>query len=197
MARLMQLDATHSQRTLSSVQSGSHDRGRDLAPGAPAPLFTLPDADMEMFDLQEALSRHNVVLYFYPRDGMPSSTQQSILYSDHEAEFADCDAEVVGVSLDDCLRHADFRDEHGLSMRLLSDEDAEACRLYGVWQQQEIGGVPKASVQRKTFIIGRDGVIHRVFQDAGSREHLAAVLQSLKELTRSEHGDRQKHRRNA
>ncbi|MFT3733596.1 MAG: peroxiredoxin [Rhodocyclaceae bacterium] len=193
----MELDTNRSQRTLSSVQSATHGLVAELTTGSPAPLFSLPDADMEMFDLREALSRHNVVLYFYPRDGMPSSTQQSILYSDHESEFTDCDAEVVGVSLDDCLRHADFRDEHGLSMRLLSDEDAEACRLYGVWHQQEIGGVPKASVQRKTFIIRRDGVIHRVFQDVGSREHLAAVLQSLKELTRSEHGNRQEHRRNA
>ena len=196
MARLM-ATANHAPLHAVSVQSVLHGTDSQLGPGAKAPLFTLPDADMEMFDLSEALSRHNVVLYFYPRDGMPSSLRQAIAFSDHESEFADCDAEVVCVSLDDCLRHADFRDEHGLSMRLLSDEDAEACRLYGVWQQQEIGGVPKASVQRTTFIIGRDGVIHHVLHDAGTREHLAEVLQLLKELTRSNNGDRQKYRRHA
>jgi peroxiredoxin len=196
MARLMERFSDTPARPV-GVQSVPHGTDSQLAVGARAPMFSLPDADMEMFDLADALNRHNVVLYFYQRDGMPSSLRQAIAFSDHESEFLDCDAEVIGVSLDDCLRHAHFRDEHGLSMRLLSDEDAEACRLYGVWQQQEIGGVPKASVQRTTFIIGRDGVIHHVLHDAGTREHLAEVLQLLKKLTRSNHGDRQKYRRNA
>lgn len=182
---------------LVSVQSAVQEADTSLVPGAQAPLFSLPDADMEMFHLADALARHNVVLYFYPKDSMPSSIHQAIAFSDHESEIEALDAEVIGVSLDDCLRHADFRDEHGLSLRLLSDEDAEACRLYGVWQLIESTGVPKASVKRTSFIIRRDGVIHDVLHDTGSREHLASVLQSLKELTRSNHGDRQKYRRHA
>ncbi|GAB4063425.1 peroxiredoxin [Uliginosibacterium sediminicola] len=179
------------------VQSALQATGGMLVPGSLAPIFTLPDADMCMFDLADAISRHNVVLYFYPRNGMPSCTRQAIQYSDNESAFADCDAVMVGVSLDSCQRHAAYRDAHGLAMQLLSDEEAEVCRLYGVFEQLDVGGVPRASVQRASFIIGRDGVIHDVFHDAGAQDHLAAVLQSLKELTRSKHGDRQKYRRHA
>jgi alkyl hydroperoxide reductase subunit AhpC len=44
---------------------------------------------------------------------------------------------ILGVSRDDCLSHADFRDKHGLSVRLLSDEEGEVCRKFGVSQFRE------------------------------------------------------------
>ena len=42
-----------------------------LQSGDIAPAFSLPDADMEMFDLASVVGKQNVVLYFYPRDKTP------------------------------------------------------------------------------------------------------------------------------
>ena len=39
--------------------------------GQPAPVFDLPDADMEMVSLASYRNRRNVVVYFYPRDNTP------------------------------------------------------------------------------------------------------------------------------
>ena len=169
-----------------------------LCEGQPAPLFSLPDADMEMFDLASVLGSHHVVLYFYPRDNTPGCTRQAIDFSDHDADFAKEKCIVIGISPDDCLTHADFRDEHGLSVELLADEEGEVCRLYGVWQSEMRDGVMKRGVRRSTFIISSDGVLRHVLHDVNPRGHAAEVFQLVKQLnSRKLNGNRQKHGRHA
>ncbi|MBW7861769.1 MAG: peroxiredoxin [Rhodocyclaceae bacterium] len=163
-----------------------------------APLFSLPDADMELFDLASEIGRSHVVLYFYPRDNTPGCTLQAADFSDHEDEFAKFDCIVVGVSPDDCLTHAEFRDQHGLSVRLLSDEDTEVCRMYDVWQSRDVDGVKKMGVMRTTFIIDKQGIVRHVFRNVSPRGHAAEVFKLIRNLE-SEHanGNSQEHRRNA
>lgn len=169
-----------------------------LCEGQPAPLFSLPDADMEMFDLASVLGSNHVVLYFYPRDNTPGCTRQAIDFSDHDADFAKEKCIVIGISPDDCLTHADFRDEHGLSVELLADEEGEVCRLYGVWQSEMRDGVMKRGVRRSTFIISSDGVLRHVLHDVNPRGHAAEVFQLVKQLnSRKLNGNRQKHGRHA
>mgnify|MGYP000034075844 FL=1 len=169
-----------------------------LCEGQPAPLFSLPDADMEMFDLASVLGSHHVVLYFYPRDNTPGCTRQAIDFSDHDADFAKERCIVIGISPDDCLTHADFRDEHGLSVELLADEEGEVCKLYGVWQSEMRDGVMKRGVRRSTFIISSDGVLRHVLHDVNPRGHAAEVFQLVKQLnSRKLNGNRQKHGRHA
>ena len=92
------------------------------------------------------------------------------------------DCIVVGVSPDDCLTHAEFRDQEGLSVRLLSDADTDVCRLYKVWQQREVDGIKKMGVRRSTFIIDKDGIIRHALYDVAPRGHVAAVFELVKEL---------------
>lgn len=185
-----------SGRVLSAARLESSDSSVVPCEGSPAPLFSLPDADMEMFDLASVLGSHHVVLYFYPRDNTPGCTRQAIDFSDHDADFAQEKCVVVGVSPDDCLTHADFRDQHGLSVELLSDEDGDACRLYGVWQTGQVNGVTKRSVRRSTFIISSDGVLRHVMHDVNPRGHAAEVFQLVKQLnSRNVNANRQKHGR--
>lgn len=185
-----------SARSVSGVESAIGRTARP-APGEVAPMFSLPDADMEAFDLAEVTRSHIVVLYFYPRDSMPSSLRQAIEFSDAGEVFEQCAAIPVGVSLDDCLVHGEFCDRHGLGVTLLSDPDASVCRLYGVWQEREVGGTIKPDVQRAIFIIGRDGFIHRVFDDWSHTTHTNEILGLIQELARSRNGNRQEHRRHA
>lgn len=169
-------------RAASPLESASRQRESMLQSGDIAPAFSLPDADMENFDLLSTRGRQHVVLYFYPRDNTPGCTRQAADFSDHEDEFARCDCIIVGVSPDDCLTHADFRDEHGLSIRLLSDTDTEVARLYDVWLEREVDGVKKMGVARTTFIIDKQGVIRHVLRDVTPRGHAAAVFKLVKEL---------------
>ncbi|AVR89074.1 peroxiredoxin [Thauera aromatica] len=160
-----------------------------LKSGDIAPAFSLPDADMETFDLASSAGKHHVVLYFYPRDKTPGCTLQAADFSDHEDDFTRYDCIVVGVSPDDCLTHAEFRDHEGLSIRLLSDTDTEVCRLYKVWQEREVDGVKKMGVRRSTFIIDKQGRIRHALYDVTPRGHAAAVFELVKELE-SQNGKR-------
>lgn len=166
-----------------------------LQSGDIAPLFSLPDADMEIFDLAATRGKQHVVLYFYPRDNTPGCTRQAAEFSDHESDFTAADCVVLGVSPDDCLTHAEFRDEHGLAVRLLSDEDGEVCRLYDVWQPRLPDGPCRMGVARSTFIIDKSGIIRHTLYDVQPKGHALAVLGLVKELnSRNGNGNRQKHR---
>ena len=149
--------------------------------GSPAPDFTLPDADMEMVKLSK-LKGNTVVLYFYPKDDTPGCTVQAIEFSDLEEEFNAVDALVLGVSRDDCISHAGFRDKHGLAVDLLSDEDGKVCEKYGVWQEKEKDGIKKMGIVRSTFVIDKEGVLRHVQYGVSPKGHATEILNIIKEL---------------
>jgi peroxiredoxin Q/BCP len=153
-----------------------------LQAGASAPLFSLPDADMESCDLSRFRGRKNVVLYFYPRDGTPACTLQATDFSDHEDEFARHDCVVIGVSPDDCLKHAEFRDQHGVSIRLLADTECEAAQKYGVLQPPPSNGDTRSGIVRSTFIIDKKGRVRHALYDVNPRGHALEVLELVKAL---------------
>ncbi|EGK72880.1 MAG: peroxiredoxin [Methyloversatilis sp.] len=153
-----------------------------LSAGQPAPLFELPDADLELFNLLDALGRHLMVLYFYAKDDTPGCTAQAIEFSDLEEEFRRCDCSVLGVSRDECFTHADFRDKHGLTVRLLSDLEGEVSRRYGVWREREIDGKLRFCMTRSTFIIDRKGVIRHAEYGVNPRGHAGEILERVRAL---------------
>jgi peroxiredoxin Q/BCP len=128
-----------------------------LQVGSAAPSFELPDASMEMIELSSFRGKKNVVLYFYPKDGSPVCTREALDFSDHEADFEDCDTVVMGVSRDDCMVHEEFCDKHGISVRLLSDMDCEVSRKY-------------------------EGVLRHILRDMNPREHVAEVLKIVRQI---------------
>jgi peroxiredoxin Q/BCP len=156
-----------------------------LSAGQSAPRFSLPDADMESVSLDSFVGKNNVVLYFYPRDDTPGCTLEATDFSDLEDEFAKHDCVVLGVSRDDCLRHAEFRDKHGLSIRLLADPDGEVCERYGVWQEKEVNGVKRECLVRSTFVIDKKGVVCHALYAVNPRGHAAEIVNLVRKLERS------------
>jgi peroxiredoxin Q/BCP len=153
-----------------------------LEAGQAAPEFALPDADMQTVDLSAFKGKKNVVLYFYPKDGTPGCTLVTTDFSDHEDQFHKHDCVVLGVSRDDCLTHADFRDRNGVTIALLSDTEGEVCRMYGVIQEKEMEGVRRECLVRSTFIIDKKGVIRHVTYGVNPRGHAAEVFDVVKRL---------------
>jgi peroxiredoxin Q/BCP len=153
-----------------------------LQVGQPAPSFSLPDASMEMMSLSSFRGKKNVVLYFYPKDGTPGCTLQATDLSDREQEFAKLDTVIFGVSRDDVLSHASFRDEHGLTVQLLADTESEVSRLYDVLQEKKVDGHPKVCLRRSTFVIDKKGILRHILHDVNPREHADEVLKAVKRL---------------
>jgi len=148
--------------------------------GEPAPDFDLPDAGMEMVSLSTFKGKSNIVIYFYPKDDTPGCTLEAIDFSDLEQEFARHHTLILGVSRDDCISHAAFRDKHGLTVQLLSDAEGEVCEKYGVLQEKEKDGVKKKCVVRSTFIIDKQGIVRHVVRYANPRGHAHEVLKLIK-----------------
>jgi len=145
-------------------------------------MFTLPDADMQTVDVAKLRGKKNLVLYFYPKDGTPGCTIQATEFSDHEDEFARYDCVIMGVSPDDCLAHAEFRDSNGVSIRLLADTEGEVCRKYGVLEEKESNGQRRRSVVRSTFVIDKKGLVRHAFYNVNPRGHASDVLDLVKSL---------------
>lgn len=152
-----------------------------LKVGELAPGFSLPDADMQMIDLADYRGRH-VVLFFYPKDGTPGCTLEATDFSDHEDDFTRTNCALLGISRDDCMKHAEFRDREGIGTELLSDSDGVVCKRYGVWQAREVDGHKKFGIARSTFIIDRAGVIRHALYNVNYRGHAQEVLRLVKEL---------------
>jgi len=147
-----------------------------------APHFELPDADMQTFILTSQQGKKNIVLYFYPKDDTPGCTMEANEFSDLEEEFAKFDTIVIGISRDDCLSHASFRDKYGLSVLLLSDPDARVCKRYGVMYEKEVEGHKKLSIKRSTFVIDRQGKLRHVMYGVHAHGHAQDILKLIKEL---------------
>lgn len=135
---------------------------------------------MDTVDLASFKGHSNIVLYFYPKDGTPGCTAQAIEFSDREEQFAAQETIVLGVSCDDCLTHADFRDENGLSIRLLSDDDGAVCQAYGVLR--ECGGAGARRIQRSTFVIDKQGVVRHALYGVAPKGHAEEILTLVEQL---------------
>lgn len=153
-----------------------------LSTGMEAPHFELPDADMQNFVLTALSGKKNVVLYFYPKDNTPGCTLEANEFTGLEDDFAKYDTVVVGISRDDCLSHASFRDKHGLSVLLLSDPDARVCKRYGVLIEKTVDGHKKQVTQRSTFIIDKQGKLRHVMYGVHAHNHAQDVFNLIKEL---------------
>ena len=172
-----------------------------LQAGQTAPIFTLPDADMESVNIGKFRGKKHIVLYFYPRDGTPGCTIQATEFSDHEEDFSRNDCVILGVSPDDCLRHAEFRDSIGVSIRLLADPEGRVCERYGVVQHPEPaadrpahgnghghdhgngeGHSARPSIARATFVIDKHGTVRHALYGVSPKGHAMHVLELVKAL---------------
>jgi peroxiredoxin len=125
-----------------------------LNAGTTAPDFTLNSAPDRALRLSE-LRGKPVVLVFYPADWSPVCGDQIALYNEMHEEFAEFDAQVVGISVDGAWCHAAFAKSRNLRFPLLADFEPKGAvsRAYGAYRTEE--GVS----ERALFVIDADGVV--------------------------------------
>ena len=149
--------------------------------GDTAPDFTLPRDGGGEVSLSDFAGKP-VVLYFYPRDDTPGCTTEGKDFTASGEAFAEAGATVLGVSKDSVASHDKFRDKHGLSVILLSDENGDTCERYGVWGEKKMYGKTFMGIERATFLIGPDGQIARAWRKVKVPGHVDEVLDAVKAL---------------
>lgn len=147
--------------------------------GERAPDFSLPDDRGAVRRLAEFTGEKKVVLFFYPRAETPGCTKEATAFRDAASRLKKLGAIAVGVSPDPVQKLARFRERHGLNMTLLSDAGKEAARAYGVYKEKKMYGKTVMGVERTTFIIGKDGLVEKVFPKVKVAGHIDEVLGAL------------------
>ncbi len=125
-----------------------------IAPGTPAPEFSLARPDRSTFTRADLLGK-TTVLVFYPFAFSPVCTDQLQVYDEVREEFAAQGATLYGVSCDHAYSQSAFRERLGVEIEQLSDWEpkGEVSRAFGAWF------APAGSSARALVIIGPDGVV--------------------------------------
>ena len=123
-----------------------------------------------------------LVLYFYPKDDTSGCTREALDFTELADEFESVGTWVLGVSKDDPGKHRKFIDKHGLKVKLATDSDGSGCEAFGSWTQKSLYGRKYMGIDRSTFLIDRNGRIHRVWRKVKVPGHAAEVLEAAREL---------------
>jgi peroxiredoxin len=125
-----------------------------IAPGTPAPEFTLRTEDGGEFTRADLAGR-TTVLVFYPNAFSPVCTDQFQIYEEVLDEFAARGATLYGVSTDHSASQTAFRESLGVTIPMLSDFEpkGEAARAFGAYF------APAGFTNRALVIVGPDQVV--------------------------------------
>ena len=163
---------------MSEFSKADLERKITLEVGDKAPEFEALNQDGVKVALKDFIGK-NVVLYFYPKDNTPGCTTEACEFSANYDQFIKNDTVIIGVSPDSVKSHADFIAKQNLKHILLSDEDKEISKLYGVWQVKKNYGKEYLGIVRSTFVIGKDGKIAKIYKSVKAKDHAAKVLADL------------------
>ena len=147
-----------------------------LKVGDTAPDFEGRSSKASVIRLREYFGKKNVVLYFYPKDDTKGCTIEACSFRDKLQPIQALWTEVIGVSVDSVESHKRFSEKNGLNFPLISDEDMQISRAYGVLSED------RSYAERTTFIIDKKGKIVKVFTDVDVTKHTHEVVDALRHL---------------
>ncbi|MDE1861015.1 MAG: peroxiredoxin [Candidatus Micrarchaeota archaeon] len=144
-----------------------------------APSFTLKGSDGKEHSLRDFKGKY-LVLYFYPRDDTMGCTIEAKGFTAKLEEIRKLGADVVGVSNDDLASHDKFCNKYGLRVLLLSDTKNKVIKAYEAYGNKGVFGW---GTIRKTYVIGRDGKILKVYNRVQPVGHEKEVISFLKDVS--------------
>jgi len=124
-----------------------------------------------------------IVLYFYPKDNTPGCTLEAKDFSCLVDNFADLNTKIIGISKDSVKSHRNFTGKYDLKIELLSDQDKEIMKKFGVWRMKKMYGKERMGIVRSTFLIDPQGKINQIWDNVRAKSHAEKVLQYLKTVT--------------
>ena len=149
-----------------------------LAPGDPAPDFTLPTDTGEKLSLASLRGR-TVILYAYPAAMTPGCTTQACDFRDSLSSLHAAGFQVVGISPDSPEQLAKFRARDGLTFPLVSDRDKAVLTAYGAYGEKQNYGKTVVGVIRSTFVIDESGRIEKAMYNVKATGHVAKLRREL------------------
>ncbi|WP_410770804.1 thioredoxin-dependent thiol peroxidase [Fontibacillus sp. BL9] len=154
---------------------------KQVQPGQPVPDFRLPASGGGEVSLGDFRGR-KVVIYFYPKNMTPACTQEACDFRDRSVQLQKEGAVVLGISGDPVKSHDRFKEKQSLPFPLLSDENHEVCRLFGVWQLKKLYGREYEGIVRSTFLIDEEGTLVKEWRGVRVKGHADQVVEAVRAL---------------
>jgi peroxiredoxin len=150
--------------------------------GSKAPDFTLVNHDRENVTLSQELKKGNVVLAFFPGAFSGTCTKELCNFRDTMSNFAQVNANVLGISTDTFFALKAWRDQQHFEFPLLSDYNKEVIGAYGVVNPDMI--VLKNIAKRAVFVIDKGGSVRyrEVLEDARNEPDYNRLNEALAKL---------------
>lgn len=151
----------------------------ELAKGAKAPGFATQGAEAGKpfaFNLNQALRKGPVVLYFYPKAFTEGCTLEAKAFADAMDDFEKAGATVIGMSADKLSDLERFSTEACRDKFPVAIATPEIIKAYDV----ALGTVTK----RTTYVIGRNGRISMVHANMDWKDHVSSSLAAVRALKR-------------
>ena len=123
-----------------------------------------------------------LILFFYPKDNTPGCTLEACSFRDHQSDFSDLNAVIVGVSKDSEKSHEKFVDKFNLPYELIADEDLKLVNAFGVLKEKNMFGKKYMGIERSTFLIGPNGKILQSWRKVKVLGHTKEILEELRNL---------------
>src|SRR5258705_12800363 len=114
---------------LSAMFAVAADQPQPPAAGNPAPAFTLPNQEGAQVSLDQFKGKW-IVLYFYPKDFTSGCTVEAHNFQRDIDKYAQKNAMILGVSVDDVNSHKSFCAKEGLNFKLLADSNHAVVQKY-------------------------------------------------------------------
>jgi peroxiredoxin len=155
-----------------------------LAVGTQAPDFSLNSTPDQRVALS-AFKGKPVLLVFYPADWSPVCGDQVALYNEMLDEFANSNAQLLGISVDGAWCHLAFAKDRNLHFPLLSDFEpkGEVSKKYGAYHY-DLG-----ESSRALFVLDAAGIIRWThLSPDGVNPGADGILKALDALTPQQRG---------
>ena len=123
-----------------------------------------------------------LVLYFYPKDNTPGCTTEAMQFRDHYKEFTKLNTVVIGVSRDNLISHAKFKETLSLPFELVADTEEKLCHMFGVVKNKIMYGKKVKGIERSTFLIDPQGVLRAEWRGLKVAGHAEEVVEAIKAL---------------
>jgi len=145
--------------------------------GDTIPNFTLLDQNGVGVTIKDKIGKP-LVIYFYPKDDTPGCTKEACSFRDQYDVFGEYGTEIIGISSDSPASHLKFAKKYNLNFTLLSDENGEVEKLFGV-PRTALGLI----AGRVTYIIDKNGVVRHIFNSLlNAEKHVEESLRIIKSL---------------
>lgn len=148
--------------------------------GQAAPAFSLTDQHSKTRNSDEFAGKW-LVLYFYPKAGTPSCTDEACSFRDDIVVLRALGADVVGVSTDEVSAIKAFGAEHQLPFTLLADTDGKVSRQYDALVDLGIAKFAK----RVTYLIDPNGRVVKRYTNIDTKNYAQTLVADLRALIKS------------